>query len=129
MYNLPFQARLALYKDQNEILSVVFDATNSDNENWFTKDRMIFSPWNDLYNESAYYFSIAGKYGRRFYISKADAGCLGDNGWLELSAISNCVYESRFPMATVLYSKLQTSTVWSVYGERKFYINSRYPNN
>ncbi|KAJ7333200.1 hypothetical protein OS493_018377 [Desmophyllum pertusum] len=77
---------------------------------------MIFSPWTDLKDEYAFYFSIIGRYRRFFYISKPDATCSGDDGWLMSTATPGCAYESRFPRTTVLYSKLQTSSKWSVYG-------------
>ncbi|KAJ7333198.1 Saccharopine dehydrogenase [Desmophyllum pertusum] len=92
----PKEARVALYKDDNELLSMVFNASNSDNENWFSKNRMIFSPWTDLKDEYAFYFSIIGRYRRFFYISKPDATCSGDDGWL-MSTYVGCAYESRFP--------------------------------
>ncbi len=107
--------RVALYKDQNEILSIIFNGTNSDNENWFSKDRILDSPWNDI--TSPTYFSIAGKSNRRFYISGPHSGCGIDYGWLSI-IMQHCVYEKRFPITTVMYSKLQTKADWNMYGER-----------
>ncbi|KAL9965638.1 hypothetical protein ACROYT_G029468 [Oculina patagonica] len=109
----PKEVRVALYKDQNEILSIIFNGTNSDNENWFSKDRILDSPWNDI--TSPTYFSIAGKSNRRFYISGPHSGCGIDYGWLSI-IMQHCVYEKRFPITTtVMYSKLQTKTDWNMY--------------
>ena len=44
MYVFLSQVRVSLYKDGSEILSMVFDASNSDSENWFSKDRIIYVP-------------------------------------------------------------------------------------
>ncbi|KAL9965637.1 hypothetical protein ACROYT_G029467 [Oculina patagonica] len=111
----PKEVRVALYKDQNEILSIVFNGSNSDNENWFSKDRILDSPWTDLINNPpTTFFSIAGDSGRRFYISGPHNGCETDYGWLSV-IMQHCVYERRFPTTTVMYSKLETKTDWNVY--------------
>ena len=108
---------MALYKGQNEVLSILFNATNSDNKNWFSKDRILDSPWSDLIkNAPVTYFSIAGESDRRFYISGPHNGCHSDYGWLSI-IMQHCAYEKRFPIYTVMYSKLQTNTNWNVYGK------------
>ena len=48
-----------------ETLSIVFDATNSENKNWFSKSRIIHSPWTDLESEPLNVFSIEGCCGGR----------------------------------------------------------------
>ena len=108
---------MALYKSQTEILSILFNATESNKENWYSINRMIESPWTDLNsNQPPTYFSISGQSDRPFYINGPHNGCNFDTGWL--SIISNhCAYETRFVKTTVMYSKLKTSTNWNVYGK------------
>ena len=63
---------MALYQQESEVLSLVFNATGSDNENWFSKNRLIQSPWTDLESEQQNYFSLIGDLSseRSFYINK-----------------------------------------------------------
>ena len=65
---------MALYDKKSELLSIVFDATGSDRENWFAKNRLIHSPWADLENETQNFFSLLGDLttGRAFYINKVN---------------------------------------------------------
>lgn len=65
---------MALYDQNSELLSIVFDAAGSDKENWFAKNRLIHSPWTDLENETQNFFSLVGDLttGRAFYINKVN---------------------------------------------------------
>ena len=108
---------MALYKSQTEVLSILFNATESNRENWFSINRMIESPWTDLNNNPPpTYFSIFGGAARRFYVSGPHNGCDFDTGWLSI-IIQHCVYETRFVETTVMYSKLKINTNWNVYGK------------
>ena len=40
-YSFSLQARVALYNNQMEVISIVFDAADSDRDNWFAKRRLI----------------------------------------------------------------------------------------
>lgn len=110
---------MTLYTGGSEVLSIVFNATNSNNLNWFTKDRIIHSPWTDLDSEPQEFFSIEGCcIERDFYIFRNHGGCDVDAGWLAISS-PNCFWETRLPKTTVLYSKLKTYTAMRVAGKRK----------
>ena len=63
---------MALYENESEVLSLVFNATDNDNENWFSKHRLLRSPWTDLHSEQQNFFSLAGDLPteRVFYINK-----------------------------------------------------------
>ena len=63
---------MALYKQESEVLSLVFNATGSNSQNWFSKNRLIQSPWTDLESEQQNYFSLIGDLSseRSFYINK-----------------------------------------------------------
>ncbi|XP_078381756.1 uncharacterized protein LOC144664477 isoform X2 [Oculina patagonica] len=113
----PKEARVALYKtdSQSEILSIVFNATNSNSGNWFSKDRLTHSPWIDVLSEPMLSFNIqAICCGRSFYIIRNHGGCSADAGWLLVTNIY-CNYEKRLPKTTVMYSKRATHTNWNVY--------------
>ena len=118
-HSLWFQARVALYSNnepKSEILSLVFNATNSSNVNWFSRDRLTHSPWPNLFNESLLIFNLQGCCGRTFYITKSHGGCPLDFGWL-LVSFKDCAYESRLPQTTVMYSNRTNYTNWNSYGE------------
>ncbi|CAH3020667.1 unnamed protein product [Porites evermanni] len=66
----PKEARVALYKNGNEVLSIVFNATNSDKENWFSADRVTFSPWEDL-TSNLRHFSHSQEIQRGHFTSQA----------------------------------------------------------
>lgn len=109
---------MALYENQNEVLSIVFNATNSDNENWFSANRVISSPWTDLTTSFHQFFSIPGDLAlkRYFYIAGPYLTCAGDSGWLLIGG-DGCSWENRFPAGTIMYSKLTTSINMSDYGK------------
>ena len=107
--------QIALYKRNGsdpETLSIVFNSANSDDKNWFSKSRIVHSPWTDLESERQNVFSIEGWCnGREFYISKFHNYCSNDEGWLAIIS-SKCPWERRFPPSTVLYSNRTTYTNW-----------------
>ena len=110
---------MALYRNEHELLSIVFNATGSDRENWFSKNRLIQSPWTDLETEQQNYFSVLGDLasGRGFYINKKNNSCDSDFGWLMASSGKLCDYESRHSLAAFTYSKLETNVNWNEYGK------------
>ena len=112
-----FKVRLALYKNGSEILSIVFNATESTRDSWFCRDRLIVSPWTDIKTEQQNFFSIPGHSGRNFYINRNWESCPNDSGWL-MTTSNICDYERSLPITTVAYSKLATHTNWNEYGER-----------
>ena len=118
LFSLWFQARVALYNNDStaEILSLVFNATNSSKIDWFSRDRLTHSPWPDLYTGKIRGFDIQGRCcNRAFYIFRRLGGCPNDFGWLVVT-FKACAWETRFPSRTVLYSNRTTSIRWSEYG-------------
>lgn len=118
-HSLWFQARVALYNNDSkaEILSLWFNATNSSNLNWFSRDRMTHSPWTDLYTEPLLNFGLRGCCSRTFYIVKSHGGCPQDYGWLVVT-FTDCAWERRFPPRTILYSNRTNYTNWNEYGKK-----------
>ena len=117
LITLWFQARVALYSNESkaEIFSLVFNAIESNESNWFSKDRLTHSPWIDLDTDPPFGFSIQGSLGRYFYIHKKHISCSQDFGWLVVTTV-NCDWETRFPSRTVLYSNRTTNIQWDEYG-------------
>ena len=117
MYVFLSQVRVSLYKDGSEILSMVFDASNSDSENWFSKDRIIYVPWTDLRTEKTNVFDVNVCCGRAFSIFRNYGGCGNDAGWLVITGM-NCGWENRFPKTTVMYSKLGSHVDLNDFGKK-----------
>ena len=114
---------MTLYKDSSEVLSIVFNATDTSNEDWFSKKRLVHSPWTDLEREQENYFSVQGALHmdvpRVFYINRFHCNCNCDAGWLMVSyTSSHCGYERRHPQPIIVYSKSDTFTKWSNYGKK-----------
>ena len=118
MLCVPFQVRVSIFESQNEVLSIVFNATNSHNTNWFSASRVISSPWTDFVTNPPAFFSLNVPSDRSFYISTPLIACGNDGGWLVVSS-GPCAWDKRFPAPSILYSKLKTSTNWNVHGKRK----------
>ncbi|CAH1265939.1 uncharacterized protein [Branchiostoma lanceolatum] len=116
------KVKLSLYtfSPNMEIRDLVFNGMGSNKDNWFTKSRLISSPWADLKTAPTNYFSIAGHAGqassskrhyRRFFINRNYGGCSADRGWLVvLDGNSNhCLWERRNSgNPRILFSKLPT---------------------
>ncbi|CAH1238943.1 HMCN1 [Branchiostoma lanceolatum] len=97
----------------------IFNGENSGKTDWFTRARLISSPYNDIMTDPINYFSVEGLNDaqRRFYISRNHGGCGNDRGWLVVadagpSGICNWERASTAEHPHVLYSKLSTSVRW-----------------
>eukprot|EP00058_Branchiostoma_floridae_P021196 XP_002606686.1 hypothetical protein BRAFLDRAFT_72547 [Branchiostoma floridae] len=111
---------LYTFSPNMETRDLIFNGTGSNKDNWFSKDRLISSPWTDLKTEPTNYFSIAGYERRdssesylfrRFHINRSYAGCAADLGWLVvLDGNSNvCPWERGTGNPRIMFSKLPTN--------------------
>ncbi|KAI8521502.1 hypothetical protein Bbelb_012560 [Branchiostoma belcheri] len=97
-------------------LELIFDGQNTDKFNWFTKSRLVSSPWNDIDTEPQNFFSIEGDASakRSFYINRNYGGCPVDAGWLMVADEGPdgvCTWE-RAPedqLPLIMFSKLDTN--------------------
>ncbi|XP_061165137.1 uncharacterized protein LOC133174112 [Saccostrea echinata] len=113
-YNYVQKVKLELYTRGTMVLQLIFDAENSNNTNWFSNDRLLYSSYQDMHRNSVYnYFSIRGFFEiggiiRRFHINSKYDGCPGDIGWLTVvdsDPIHRCSWESSLPFPQMLYAK------------------------
>ncbi|XP_019633931.1 PREDICTED: uncharacterized protein LOC109477277 [Branchiostoma belcheri] len=124
------QVKVSLYtfSPNMETRDIIFNGTGSDKNSWFSKDRLVSSPWTDLKTATTDFFSIDGDwhyamYGsttrifdRRFHIALTN-NCASERGWLTvLDQNSNfCTWErsedGRYPR--IVYSKLPGSVDYS----------------
>ena len=108
---------MSVYREGSEVGSIVFSATDSDKENWFSKDRIIYFPWTDLNTEPVKVFAVKGCCERAFSIFRNYGGCGVDAGWLVITGAA-CAWESRLPKATVMYSNLGTYAAFNTIGKK-----------
>ncbi|KAI8510957.1 hypothetical protein Bbelb_118730 [Branchiostoma belcheri] len=82
--SLNVQRVKVVLESEGENVELIFDGTNTDKFNWFSKSRLLSSPWNDIDTEPQNYFSIEGapQFKRSFYINRNWGGCPHDVGWL-----------------------------------------------
>ena len=111
-----------LYASGIEVAFLKFNASATNNVNWFSQNRLLQSQWNDLKTATNIYeFSIPGKL-RYFEISGPYAGCKNDSGWFLITTHPYCNWEDRIPIPSIIYSKLNTSVNWNDYGT----LNCKY---
>ncbi|XP_022111711.1 uncharacterized protein LOC110990945 [Acanthaster planci] len=96
---------------------VLFNGTGSDILNWFTKDRLISSPWEDLKSTGVNFFSIEGDtvLDRRFFINDIYGGCPNDVGWLavvESKTQAACEWERYSAYPVIVYSAAAGKVRW-----------------
>ncbi|XP_074625122.1 uncharacterized protein LOC141883516 [Acropora palmata] len=110
----PNEARVALYKNGSEVLSMLFKALGTDKLNWFSQAKLLSSPWSDLKTViSLQHFDITGSHQRYFEISHFYGGCLSDFGWLVVGN-GSCPWEIHGNNSlSIRFSKLKRSNNWN----------------
>ncbi|XP_022093381.1 uncharacterized protein LOC110980745 [Acanthaster planci] len=98
---------------------LIFDGTGSDILNWFTKDRLISSPWKDLNSSSEInFFGIEGDVffqHRRFFINHKYGSCPWDYGWLivvDSLEMNGCDWERSQAYPIILCSTAEGYVRW-----------------
>ncbi|XP_035678126.1 uncharacterized protein LOC118416927 [Branchiostoma floridae] len=112
---------LYTFSPNMETRDLIFNGTGSNKDNWFSKDRLISSPWTDLkttpIDENGYVFSIVGHvyhglHFRRFFINRSflPLGCPNDRGWMVVLDQNSrfCPWERGTGNPRILFSKLTT---------------------
>ena len=110
-----------LYTKGKQQLVLKFNASGSDNLNWFKEDRLRQSQWEDIFTTSKNFFSVTGScshtgHCRSFFINHGYGGCPNDAGWLMIGGLEACQWETRFPGNSFQYSKLGSYVVWNTPG-------------
>ncbi|XP_031557693.1 uncharacterized protein LOC116294272, partial [Actinia tenebrosa] len=114
----PTQVRLSLYKNKTEVVRLVFNAKGSTKTNWFSRDRLLTSPWTDIHSQPVNHFSITGEIGvvvrRSFYINSLYDDC-NDVGWMGLIELipGPCPYENKQPLFSILYPSGSQRVIFS----------------
>ncbi|KAL8608048.1 hypothetical protein ACOMHN_023864 [Nucella lapillus] len=112
------KVRVSVYRGGVEQTYFVFNGQGSSPTDFFTQDRLLFSPYKDLNKEtSTNYFSVDGHIQRRLFINQAYSGhCKTDRGWHVLldgrDPRDNCPWTSRRCYPAFLYSTASTNQIW-----------------
>ncbi|XP_038065886.1 uncharacterized protein LOC119735979 [Patiria miniata] len=101
-------------------VDLIFDGTGTDIHNWFSQERLISSPWEDVESSTPNYFGVEGDTveDRRFFINNNYGGCSIDQGWLvvtESNSGTDCEWErpsEEHPYPIIHYSKSASKVVW-----------------
>ncbi|XP_035663532.1 uncharacterized protein LOC118407208 [Branchiostoma floridae] len=112
------------YRQGTEVRELIFDGRDADKLSWFSKERLISSPWTDLRTETTNVFSIPGEVvnpeaPRSFYINRNYDGCPNDNGWLAVvEGGTVCAWEKRDKRVPhILFSRKSTYVNWTTGGD------------
>jgi len=116
MFDFTDQAKVVLYKGEDPVKELKFNAKNSDKEDWFAFDRLTEKPWTDMDSQPINLFTIKTRFQRSFFINSKYGGCPNDSGWMVIAG-SPCPWEQHFGQDAILYSKLDGLTNWNRYGK------------
>ena len=114
---------MTLYEGGSSTKELMFDASGTNQFDWFSYEKLTSSPWSDLSSEPRNFFTIQGdchadKHCRSFLISRQYAGCGSDTGWMTGTTGRWCSWETNAArLNRVLYSKQSTYTNWNTNGE------------
>ena len=116
---LRFQVRVVLYENGNELISLKFNASGTNNMDWFSQVNLISSPWSDLKTATNNNkFDIIGRLlDRYFELSGPYTGCDSDTGWLVITNHPVCPWDNRAPKPSIQYSKKGTISRNEDYGK------------
>eukprot|EP00058_Branchiostoma_floridae_P011020 XP_002596508.1 hypothetical protein BRAFLDRAFT_73817 [Branchiostoma floridae] len=113
------QVKIVLESSSGNI-ELIFDGQSTDKFSWFSKSRLVSSPWNDIDTEPQNYFSVEGDASakRSFYINRNYGGCGVDAGWLMVADEGPdgvCTWErtSEDNAPLIMFSKQDTNAIFA----------------
>ncbi|CAC5385854.1 unnamed protein product [Mytilus coruscus] len=103
--------KLELFKSNKRVMWMTFNGKNTNNMNWFGKNNLVDSSFNDLAPCSTFnFFSIAGvadksRIDRRFHINRSYNGCGQDYGWFVITdTVKCCSWEKKGLSPVFIYT-------------------------
>ncbi|XP_072017518.1 lactadherin-like [Amphiura filiformis] len=101
-----------------ELMTLLFNGTGSNTLDWFSKERLLSSSYDDIDIEPQNYFSVEGHadLGRHWFISRDYPGCSGDTGWMVVAYdfTPDCDWERNNALPVFLYSLTNNYTKWTI---------------
>ncbi|XP_076450406.1 uncharacterized protein LOC143286624 [Babylonia areolata] len=111
------QVRVRLYTDGSVANELIFDGRNSTRLSWFTRTRLLASPWTDL-SKATIFSATGGSSGyRRFYVA-LNKSCSLDTGWMlvmdyaNIDVICDWAQLPPFKPPLIVYSNTSTFCNW-----------------
>ena len=119
-----------LYEAGEEVRFLTFNATGTNNINWFSQKQLIRSSWTDLKTFKASEFRYFHIYGHRdvnrsFEISTLYSGCRTDGGWLVItSTISepDCEWAKPNNVSSIICSAKTTKATFDHHGKIMYFL-------
>ncbi|XP_072017380.1 uncharacterized protein [Amphiura filiformis] len=108
-----------------ELMTLLFNGTGSNSFDWFSKDRLFSSSYDDIYSEPQNYFAVKGhaNVGRHWFINRKYFSCPEDTGWMVVSYdfTPACDWERNRPnvLPVFLYSLTNNYTKWNIAKDNK----------
>ncbi|XP_072017679.1 uncharacterized protein [Amphiura filiformis] len=102
-----------------ELMTLLFNGTGSNSLDWFSKERLLSSPYDDIDSEPQNYFSVEGdktpNFERRWFINRNYGGCDVENGWMVVAYdfTPDCDWERKNMLPAFLYSLKTTYINWN----------------
>ncbi|KAK3779204.1 hypothetical protein RRG08_053648 [Elysia crispata] len=109
----------AIFKGDQMVHRVTFNAKGSSFTSWFAADRILFSSWKDLTTKNHVVFSIFGEkttaVQRRFFMNfDYDKGCAGFRGWFYAGDLhGGCAADQTLATPMFRYATGNTLAVWA----------------
>ncbi|XP_022086669.1 macrophage mannose receptor 1-like isoform X2 [Acanthaster planci] len=106
--------KLAFYTSGgSEVMSMTFNAANTNKNSWFSYDALLYAPYSDIYTASKGFFSMDGDYNVRrcFFACSYYNGCGGDAGWImikDTGYAGPCTYDSYYNYPYFTYNTAGT---------------------
>ncbi|XP_033101554.1 uncharacterized protein LOC117104819 [Anneissia japonica] len=113
------KVKFAFYDDGEEVMTLIFNGVGSNKMNWFSRARLLQTPYPDMLTSSFNKFAIDPSAGtcpqcRMWYISKNHGGCPNDNGWVAVTGHQVCLWDRAQgdPAPRFLYSSTDGVINW-----------------
>ena len=110
-----------MYKNSQEVVSLKFNATGTNNLHWFSQANLVSSPWKDLKTAVNINVGIMGPVvpDRYFEVTGPYTDCEKDSGWLVVTNHPVCPWDNRATKPSIQYSKLRKASLMDYYGKKK----------
>ncbi|XP_052076339.1 uncharacterized protein LOC127714320 [Mytilus californianus] len=113
------KVKVELFKNNTAVVWMIFNGENTNEVNWFMKENLLSSSFNDLTTSSTtIFFDIKGDWGleRQFFINRYYDSCVTDGGWFVVCGKKQaCAWEKKGVFPVFLYTKNGFSRTWHTY--------------
>ncbi|XP_033109223.1 adhesion G-protein coupled receptor G6-like [Anneissia japonica] len=118
------RVKFSIYKNGVEEAYVIFDGRNTNKMDWFAKEKVMSTSFNDFNRETTRHFSIEGHddggHSRHWFINEIYNGCTNDKGWtVTITAKGRCPWNVHSKYPQIMFSPTRGSVVWQTGDPKK----------